>query len=603
MCGIAGVFNYPASAEERLDVVRGMCEALQHRGPDDSGSMVDANIAIGIRRLSIVDLIRGHQPMTTADGALHIVFNGEIFNFRELRETLIQHGERFSTDADTEVLLKQFARFGVDGLHALNGMFAMAIWDARSKTLTLARDRMGVKPLYYYWSGGIFAFASEIKAVLEPSEVIAEVNPSAIWHYLTFRYVPAPETVWKEVWKLPPAHVLTISEANPQPQVRRWWDIPAADTGDDERSESTLVQQFGNLFTDAVRLRMLADVPVGITLSGGLDSSAVAAVAARYHPKLQTFSVGYAGSSAVDERPFARTVAAHLGSEHSEITVSQREFVDFLPAFVRYTDEPIADLASIPLYYVCHLARASVKVVLSGEGADEILAGYDFARWWSQRVAAVGPSGGDVRADAEPAHMTNYMTSAEKQALFLQPIGAPDSVAVLRADLARGGHRHPLDQMLYLYCQNWLVEDLLMKADRMSMANSIELRTPFLDYRLVEWAARAPLSAKLDMTQAAHQQTKAVLRKFARTLLPEEIVSRPKQGFPVPAYEWLSGSLGSFVTDLLLDPLACVRSWFDAAGIEQFVRHGLAADAPMHARHRLWHLVILEYWLQVWTRR
>lgn len=548
-----------------------------------------------MQRLSVVDLPGGHQPMATVDGALQLVFNGEIYNHRSLRRQLEAAGVAFRTASDTEVILHQWRREGADGLHAFNGMFAFALWDARHRALHLVRDRMGVKPLYYYWDGRVFAFASEIKALLEMPGVVREVNPQAIWDYLTFRYVPGPQTIWRHIAKLPPAHRLTISAAAPQPVVTRWWDIPAP--AGDQAPDPDPVAAFGRLFTDAVRLRMVADVPVGITLSGGIDSSAVAAVAAQDHPRVKTFSVSFAGSPATDERAYARQVAAHLGTDHAEVEIGQAEFLDFLPAFVRYTDEPLADLASVPLYYVCQLARQSVKVALSGEGADEILAGYDFDRWWASRLAA---GRGDVRRDLVPPHMTNYMDTAAKRALLGDAAEYPDSLEVLRGHLRRAGDRHPLDQMLFLYCQDWLVEDLLMKADRMSMANSLELRTPFLDYRLVEWAARAPLAAKVGETADGRGQTKRVLREFAAGLLPAEILTREKRGFPVPVYDWLADRLKPFAAALLLGTDARLNQWCHRPTLQRLFERGTAADAAAHDRHRLWHLIILEYWLREW---
>jgi asparagine synthase (glutamine-hydrolysing) len=596
MCGIAGMFQYPADTETRVRLVTAMGGAIRHRGPDDAGAYADADMTIGMQRLSVIDLPGGHQPMSTEDGQIHVVFNGEIYNFAEVKRRLEAEGETFRTRSDTEVILRQYRRRGLDGFHELNGMFAVAIWDLRTRTLHLVRDRMGVKPLYYYWDGRVFAFASEIKALLALPAVAREVNPRAVWDYLTFRYVPAPHTIWRHIAKLPAAHRLTISTDAPAPVITRWWDIPRGPAAADD----DLVAGFGELFSDAVRLRMIADVPVGITLSGGIDSSAVAAVAAQQHPRVKTFAVSFAGSPATDERAFARRVADHLGTDHDEIEIGEREFLDFLPEFVRLSDEPLADLASVPLYYVCRLARQSVTVVLSGEGADEILAGYDFDRWWRAREAST-PGGGDLRRDLLPPHMTNYMDSADKRALFLAPPDAPDSVDVLRRHLERGGGRHPLDQMLYLYCQDWLVEDLLMKADRMSMANSLELRTPFLDYRLVEWAARAPLAAKVGVDADGRSQTKRVLREFATPLLPAGILARPKQGFPVPVYDWLSSRLSAWAGDTILRPQARVRAWFTVEGLRSLLDRGTGPAAANHDRHRLWHMLVLEQWLCAWT--
>ena len=595
MCGITGTLGYPARIEERLGLVRQMGQAIHHRGPDDEGTYADDDVTLGCQRLKVIDLGGGHQPMSTDDD-LHIVFNGEIFNYATLRRQMQGDGESFATASDTEVVLRLYRRRGLQAFHEMNGMFGVAIWDARERRLHLVRDRMGVKPLYYYWDGRVFAFASEIKALFELPALRLELEPQAIWDYLTFRYVPGPGTIWKNVKKLPAGHWLTIA-AGGSPAVSRWWDIPAS-ASDDARSQAQLTEEFGELFSDAVNARMVADVPVGITLSGGIDSSAIAAVAAQRHGQhLKTFSVSFRDSPATDERAYGRLVAAHIGSDHAEVEIGERDFLDFLPQFVRLMDEPTADLASVPLYYVCKLARATVTVALSGEGADEILAGYDFDRWWRQRA----PARGDLRAEAVPPHMTNYMDSAAKRELFRAGVEYRDSVDVLRGHLQRAGPRHQLDQMLFLYCQDWLVEDLLMKADKMSMANSLELRTPFLDYRLVEWAARAPLKAKVGPDDGGTFTTKHVLRRFAAGLLPAEIIDRPKRGFPVPVYDWLSSSLRQVAGDMMLGPEARLRTWFTADGLRQLFERGSTTAAPAHDRHRLWNLMILEHWLRAWT--
>ncbi len=594
------MFAYPGSVPEREDLVRRMGAAIRHRGPDDSGAFVDEHVALGVQRLSVIDLASGHQPMATDDGTVHIAFNGEIYNYREVRARLVGDGEVFRTASDTEVILRQYHRHGLEGLSALNGMFAIALWDTRSRELLLVRDRLGVKPLYYFWNGRTLAFGSEIKAILRLPLVERRIEPRAIWDYLTFRYVPSPETMWKNIFKLPAGHRLSIS-AGGQPRVERWWEIPRPD----ELSTMTAAaatEEFGALFTDAVKLRMIADVPVGIMLSGGIDSSAVAAVAVETHGRnLRTFSVAFSGSPETDEREYARLVADHLGTEHATIEIGEREFLDFLPEFVRYTDEPLADLASVPLYYVSRLARQSVTVALSGEGADEILGGYDFDRWWQARSAAAGAAANDVRADAVPPHMTNYMETSAKRDLFRDRAGFPDSLDRVRGHLARAGAQHPLNQMLYLYCQDWLVEDLLMKADRMSMATSLELRTPFLDYRLVEWSARAPIAAKIGPDPSGQFGTKLVLRDFARGRLPSDILTRPKRGFPVPVYGWLATSLRPYAEEMVLGAASHLPAWFKRDGLRELLARGTAATASAHDRHRLWHLIVLEQWLRVWA--
>ena len=598
MCGIVGLFQHPAGLGGRRAIINSMSKAIRHRGPDDHGDYIDGHIALGIQRLKVVDLVTGHQPMTTPDG-VRIVFNGEIFNHRDVRAELEGDGESFKTQSDTEVVLRQYHRHGLAGFHALNGMFAAAIWDTRSGELHLIRDRMGVKPLYYFWDGKWFAFGSEIKALLEVPGLERTIEPQAIWNYLTFRYVPGPQTIWRKIHKIPPAHHLTIGLNGGPPRLTRWWDIPFPDA-DRAVGPCELTREFGALFTDAVQRRMVADVPVGIMLSGGIDSSAVAAVAAQGQGRpLKTFSVAFRDSPDADERAYARQVASHLGTEHQEIEIGEREFIDFLPEFVHCTDEPLADLASVPLYYVSRLARQKVAVALSGEGADEILAGYDFDRWLTARPQAK-PDPDDVRKDAVPPHMTNLMDSDMKRNLFATPQEFPDSLDLVRQQLVRAGPRSPLDQMLFLYCQDWLVEDLLMKADKMSMAHSLELRTPFLDYRLVEWAAQAPLGAKVGPGADGKPQTKRVLRDFMKGRLPSGILTRPKQGFPVPAYSWLSSKLASWAKDTLLDRQSRLGGWFDLRVRQELLDQGTQLSANPAARARVWNLLILEIWMRRW---
>ncbi len=632
MCGIVGYVNLDLPPEERLPLLRGMCDPITHRGPDDDGYFADDRAGLGMRRLSIIDLAGGRQPIANEDGSLQIVFNGEIYNYQDLRPVLEARGHRFSTASDTEVILHQYEEDGPACVHRLNGMFAFAIWDGRARRLFLARDRLGIKPLYYYWDGRRLLFASEIKALLASGYVERRLNPQALWDYLTFRYVPQPETIWLHVHKLPPGHTLTLSPDRPEPALERYWDIPYADDVPD-KDDAAYLEEFEALFLDAVRLRLIADVPVGILLSGGLDSSAVAAaIAAVHNARLNSFSVAFQDSRATDERPFARLVAEAVGTEHHEVVIGEQEFLDFLPRFVHYTDEPLADLASVPLYYVSRLARQTVKVVLSGEGSDEILAGYHFdwtvrawnlmrpfqrlPRWLRQDVAVsvarlLAPGRVDLLQKANlpldelhrryPPNMTHYLSSEEKRALWRGPLPPrTDSMAQVRAEMARPQTRDPLHRTLYLYCQSWLVEDLLMKADRMTMANSLELRVPFLDYRLVEWAARAPSSVKVRFNGQGRGQTKWVLRRFAASRLPQDIITRQKQGFPVPVYDWLGDRLKPWATGLLQPSEAAITHWLEPEAVRRQMERGLARDGSAREKQRLWNLLILELWMRAW---
>lgn len=616
MCGIAGYMGLGCAPGDATELLRRMCDSIQHRGPDDEGYFSDGLVGLGVRRLSIIDIAGGHQPMATDDGRYHIAFNGEIYNYREIRAKLELSGERFATHCDTEVLLRQFVRHGVDGLSALNGMFGFAVWDAHDRRLTLVRDRMGVKPLYYYWDGRRLLFGSEIKAILASGVVDRQVDDGAVWDYLTYRYVPGPNTIWKNIYKLPPAHMLSLTLNGGAPKLERYWEIPYRAAPLVETFDES-VTAFATVFEDSVQLRMIADVPVGIMLSGGLDSSAVAAVACRHSKDLNTFSVGFRNSPETNELPYARLVARHLGTKHHEIEIGQTEFMDFLPGFVRFTDEPLADLASIPLYYVSRLARSGVKVALSGEGSDEILGGYDLElrvqQWdsmrertaqfdrlsWLRSVIRGGYPQWDQRSAAVPPTMTNYMTSAQKSELVARS-ALPDTHLPLRSAIKSLGEQDPLHQTLYGFSQHWLTEDLLMKADKMSMAASLEVRTPFLDYRLVEWAARSPAACKAGRDELGNYQSKRVLRHFAAKLLPPDVITRPKQGFPVPVYEWLMGPLKGWATDMLSGASARLRALMAPAALDSLLALGTAGQSSLLDRHRLWNLLILELWMREW---
>jgi len=631
MCGIAGYLSKNGPVEGNF-LLHKMCDSMAHRGPDEEGYFVDKNFGMGVRRLSIIDLSTGQQPMSNEDGSKHIVFNGEIYNYQELHKDLVRKGHEFRTASDTETILHLYEDRGADCLRPLNGMFTISIWDQKTRTLFLARDRLGVKPLYYYWDGHTFLFASEIKALAASGLVKLTINPQAMWDYLTFRYVPQPETIWNNVNKLPPGHTLTFGADLASPKIERYWDIPYSDEFD-ERSPEQYIQEFEELFLSAVKYRLIADVPVGVLLSGGLDSSAVAAAIAEVHnAPLDSFSVAFKDSPQTDELAYARQVAEYTGTRHHEVVIGKDEFIDFLPHFVHYADEPLADLASIPLYYVSKLARQNnMKVVLSGEGSDEILAGYAFdraQRMWDTlyrfqviprplRKAASSVASVFIPARhkdklswlnlpqdqwlrATPFNMTHFLDSNEQQALFKNGfVGTPSMNKVL-AETQRVNSRLPLHQALYSYGQSWLVEDLLMKADKMTMATSIELRVPFLDYRLVEWAAQTPPWVKVGGGPAGPYGSKWVLRRFAESRLPKEIIERPKRGFPVPVYDWLSTDLKNWASDLLSPANARIYDWLERQEVLTYLRKGTQAHSGLKDRHRLWHLLILELWLQAW---
>jgi asparagine synthase (glutamine-hydrolysing) len=626
MCGIVGLAGR-FSQSEAAEAAARMNATIVHRGPDDEGLWAADGFAFAMRRLSIIDLAGGHQPMWSDDG-VGIVFNGEIYNYRALRVELEACGYAFATRSDTEVILHLYRKDGLGMLRKLEGMFAICLYDRNQRQLHLIRDRFGVKPLYYAELDGKFYFASEIKAILKVLPSRPDLNRQALHDYLTLRFVPAPDTVWRGIRKLPPAHRLTYSFGSGLQEIERYWQLKfsasEAEPGRDYLGE------FSDLFISAVEKRLLAaDVPVGVLLSGGLDSSAVSAAAVELgHKNFHTFSVAFSEGGVYDETPHARSVAVHIGSQHHEVQIDRETFVSFLPEMVRHSDEPLADLASVPLHFVSRLARKDVKAVLSGEGGDELLAGYNFDRlgrllnrlkgiecWlpaYARRALGTFPIGGaantwlrlwaqhgwkDMLA-AKPYHMTSYWDETEKHLLWREDGNLNSTFERLRDCYRQSAHMHPIDQVQQIYCGNWLTEDLLMKADKMSMATSLEVREPFLDHRLAEWAAKLPLSWRIG-DNAIGYQSKRILREFCRQRLPAGILDRPKVGFPVPAYGWLAGELNGWADDLLFR-----RS----SRIGEFLQMDFARPVLTSARagsdlsaHKIWLLVVLELWLRVWT--
>jgi asparagine synthase (glutamine-hydrolysing) len=619
MCGITGYLDRFKKVEEQS--IRNMCSRILHRGPDDEGIYCRDNLGIGMRRLSIIDIEGGHQPIANEDETLRIVFNGEIYNYRELYNELEKDGHAFRTRSDTEVIVHLYEKYGVRCVDRLNGMFAFAVLDDRNKCIFIARDRMGIKPLYYSLSDKKFLFASEIKSLLVDNGIEKNLNIAAIWDYLSFRYVPEPDTIWKGIYKLPPAHWMKFDITTWRMNMRRYWDIPYQrdNTKNKAKSDNDYLREFSELFEDSVSRHLQADVPVGILLSGGLDSSAVLSAVNRVHNgKIYSFSIGFEDGGEFSELEYARIAARDIGAINHEVIIGHKEFVDFLDDFVWFTDEPLADLASVPLYYVSKLASSHVKVVLSGEGSDEILAGYDlehifseyekqreriFLPSWIMRIIPDSVFKTNVNYYDQPSrnlfHMTNIFPADRKKQLMGGDHA--DSLLLLKNYYKRVKDVHPLNQILYVFSQSWLVEDLLMKADKMTMANSIELRVPFLDYRLVEWAARLPVRLKIG---GYHDSlaTKKVLRMYSDDKVPSSIIKRSKKGFPVPAYDWLSNKLKSFATEMI-NHNSRVAEYFNVQILKEIVQYGTASGAGILDRHRLWSILILEIWMKRWLKR
>jgi asparagine synthase (glutamine-hydrolysing) len=627
MCGICGMVVTRASGRAvEPGLVERMRDTMVHRGPDGAGLHVGPGVGLGHRRLSIVDVAHGAQPMHGGEGHLHIVYNGEVFNHPVLSAELQQQGVRYATHCDTETVLHMYEREGPASVRKLRGMFAIAIWDDRTHTLFLARDRFGVKPVYYHLAGdGTLAFGSEIKAVLASGLVRPALNASQLPDYLANHAPSGDETLFEGIRRLPPGHTLTWRDG--QVTIERYWDLHYAKSGP-VRSEAEVVAEFTERFTEAVRIRLMADVPLGMFLSGGIDSAAITAtMAPMVDGPIKTFSVAFAEREA-NELHYARLVSQAYRTDHHEVVVTPRDFLDAVPRLVWHEDEPMAHPSSVALHFVSRLAAERVKVVLTGEGSDEMLAGYNRYRLTrlqmeaGARYEALVP--GPLRAGIAGALRTVFGTSrtgarlartflmqrADLETLYfdafavfgknrqggiLSPamrerVAGINPYAAYHRALGATDARDLVERLLYADVKTYLHE-LLMKQDQMSMSASIESRVPFLDHPLAEWVAALPLDMKL-----RGYTTKHVLRAAMQGKLPAEILSRKKMGFPVPFGGWMRGAHAAVLRDFVLGPRARARDVFDMAAIERIV-----AEHQAGANHdeRVWALVNFEAWQRI----
>src|SRR4051812_645812 len=625
MCGIAGIVSSDRlHPDDRERVVR-MRDVIAHRGPDDAGLFADGQAALGHRRLSIVDLAAGHQPISNETDTAWIVFNGEIYNHLAVREQLESAGHQYKTRSDTETILHAYEQWGDASVEHLRGMFAFAVWDASRRRLLLARDRLGVKPLYWTLVGDRLLFGSEIKAILESGLIRAEANEDALPELLSTRYLSGTETLFRGIHRLQPGHTLIFD--NGQISIRRYWDIPAGrqSEGPDGMSEAAVVRRFRDLLEEAVRIRLMAGVPLGMFLSGGLDSSAIAALMSKMIDRpLQTFSVAFK-QRAFSELDYARQVARAINADAHEIVIDDQDFFGALPQLIWHEDEPIAHPSSIPLYFVSALAREHVKVVLTGEGSDELLAGYGkypraLANWRAGAAYRLLPApmrkwmAGTVVPNV-PGTIGRYAARSflgmprTPEAMFFDnfaAVGLRRQSTLLSPRLAKmatveraygpsraffdlpNGRSTTLDRLLYTDMKTYLVE-LLMKQDQMSMAASIESRVPFLDHRLVEFAAGLPPRMKL-----RRFTTKWILREAVREILPAEILNRKKMGFPVPFGIWMRGPWQDVARDVLLDVRSRQRGIIEPAAVERLISsHAAGATDGGDA---IWSLLNLELW-------
>ncbi len=628
MCGIVGVIRANPAKYDKV-FVRRMCALLMHRGPDEDGYYFGDEVALGMRRLAIIDVEGGRQPISNEDGSIWVVFNGEIYNYRELRTDLEKRRHRFATGSDTECLVHLYEEFGDECVSHVRGMFAFAIWDNRRKKLLVGRDRLGIKPLYYYRNDEEFVFASEMKCLLAMEGFERRINLEALSAFFTFMYVPGPITIYEGISELPPAHIGVWNNGNFS--VRRYWKIrPEPDTG---KSLEFFTEGIRHHLREAVKLHLMSEVPLGAFLSGGIDSSTIVAMMAESSErKVKTFTVGFRTEQpGFDERPFARKVAETIGTDHSECLLSP-QIEEILPAIIRAFDEPFADSSMIPNFLICQAARQWVTVALSGLGGDELFAGYEryrgalLADYYRQvpqvfRHGLVDPlirlipesRNGGLWGDrikrfiegAEfslPERYQRYIAAyneAQKKALFSGDLSREVERRGLSSTPLAMNEAHPgfspLDRMLFTDLQTYLPHDLLRMTDRLSMCHALEVRVPFLDHKLVEFVATIPAGYKLKRWQKKH-----ILIRALDGILPKPILERRKQGFSIPLNSWLRGPLRDLVHAHLAEPVLREIGLFDPQGVARTLEEH--EEGFRNHESRIWALLTFMLWYDLYMR-
>ena len=624
MCGISGIALKDGEvSRERL---RAMTDVLQHRGPDDSGIFIHKNIGLGHRRLSIIDLKGGHQPMSNEDESIWVVYNGEIYNHDEIRKELVENGHNYNTRSDTETIIHLYEDKGIDGVNDFRGMFAYALWDSRKRQVILVRDRLGVKPLYYYYNEGNLIWGSEIKAILESGYLKPSLRLESLPDYLANRYTSGEETLFKGIKRLLPGHILVWQDGNIK--IHRYWDIQYNKTPELIREED-ITHEFLSLFEYSVKLRLMSDVPLGVFLSGGIDSSAIVAVMSKMVDQpIKTFSVAFQEREA-NELNYSRIVSRMYGTDHHEVIVTPEAYFKKLPKLIWHEDEPIAFPSSIPLYFVSELARNHVKVVLTGEGSDELLAGYakykktlmnlrlgrlynnifpDIVRLKMRGAIDSMPIHSTVRQKLirtflylDPAMESTYFDNFSvfsrkeiKNLLSPEVRGALNNINPYKINMGYFNSSNAgnlLDRILYTDIKTYLHE-LLMKQDQMSMAASIESRVPFLDHKLVEFAANLPPRLKL-----RNWTTKYILKKSLEGILPKEILYRKKMGFPVPIKAWFKNGIFPHLQEYILGERAMARGYFKREYIGNLLNSHI--NGTQDNSERLWSLLNFEIWNRI----
>jgi asparagine synthase (glutamine-hydrolysing) len=619
MCGICGVYEYKKRRPVARQIPYDMLRVIRHRGPDDEGVYLDSDLALGMRRLSIIDLASGKQPISNEDGSVVVVFNGEIYNYQELKAQLRQRGHVFATASDTEVIVHLYEECGEECVRQLRGMFAFAVWDVRHRRLFLARDRLGIKPLYYTQADERLVFGSEIKAILQHPEVRARLDVEGLSNFLSLKYVPAPQTMFSDILALPPGHALTCDAKG----VKVWpyWDLSFSSHTGGQMREEIYAEQLEELLRESVKIHLMSDVPFGAFLSGGLDSSTIVALMSQFLERpVKTFSAGFEGEGeAFSELPYARIVAKRYQTDHHEVLIRSQDLVALAEKVVWHLDQPIADEATLANYMVAELASHHVKMVLTGEGGDELFAGY--ARYVGEQLSPFFRSiPRPVKALAlrvsarvprlrrsklalyalcqtdEATRLVNWfplfnrdMKEALLSAELKNSLNGSSVEQVFAQHLTRTKSADPLSRMLYLDTKLWLPDDLLARGDKTSMAASVEARVPLLDHKLVEFAAALPPHLKL-----RRLARKYLLKKVSENWLPAQIIDRKKKGFPIPMSVWFRREARSFVRDILSPAALRRRGLFSPHYVEKLLNEHEAGSADHGAL--IWGLLNVELW-------
>jgi asparagine synthase (glutamine-hydrolysing) len=637
VCGICGIYNYAdTNFEVTAELIAHMRDTMIHRGPDDAGIYVspDQKLGLGHRRLSIIDLsTMGCQPMCNEDSSVWITYNGEIYNHQKLRKELEAKGHRYKSQTDTETVLHLYEEKGQDCVYQLEGMFAFAIWDNKKKRMLFARDRIGKKPLYYVIHDGQLIFASEIKAILKHPQIKADIDTTALYHYLTLYVTPAPMTLFKGINKLPPGYIM-VCDKDGNIKQEQYWDAIVPEQKE-EYSEEYYIENIRNLLSESIEKRMMSDVPFGVFLSGGIDSSTNVALMARLMNRpVDTFSVGFRDQPDYNEFDYARQVAAEFKTNHHEVIIDHHDLMEYIPNLVYHQDEPLADWVCVPLYYVSKLARDNGTIVIQiGEGSDEIFFGYDgymtylniYNNYWKYYIKMPGALRRAVYSLASPLSPligrgpglkellrcaafgeelfwggAIAFSEVQKKQLMSDSIDLEglNSFEIIRKPLARIDSQKPgvdfMERMIYLELKHRLPELLLMRVDKVTMSTSVEGRAPYLDQKLVEFALGIPSRLKVK-----NGQTKYILKKAVEGIIPENIIYRKKQGFSTPVKEWFTGELGRYMTDSILNSRLRERHFFDYAFIENMLKR--QQDRKSDNSTRIWALFNLSRWYDHWV--